>query len=482
MNPPRNIILIVDDEPRGRELLEALLTPLGYQLEFAADGKEAYQQTVKHQPDLVLLDVMMPEMDGFEVCRRVRATPGVAEVPIVMVTALDDRDSRLAAIQAGADDFITKPIDRIEVRARVQSITRLNRFRRLMAERSKFEHIAEHSPDGYCLIKGTSELVYANPQARRYLELAPEMPLAGQFFRVQAQKHYRLEPESGWASWPSDATERTLLYLVRPETKGEAPLWLQVDEQLLPGGADRLVRIHDVTGKISQQRDVWNFHKMLSHKLRTPLNGLAGSLEVLANPNDPLPSADVVELAQAALDSANRLDQQIRDILKFIQAPAIARLGGNAEVAVLPAKVEQIRLNLSIREVTVQIPAELARERLLISSTALDTVLMELLENSQKFHPRLSPKVVVTVGRHADGRLSLQVADDGLTLSPEQLAHVWTPYYQAEKLFTGEVRGMGLGLAMVASLVWENGGSCRMFNQPAGPGVVVELLLPLVQS
>ena len=69
-------------------------------------------------------------------------------------------------------------------------------------------------------------------------------------------------------------------------------------------------------------------------------------------------------------------------------------------------------------------------------------------------------------------------ADDGLTLSPEQLAHVWTPYYQAEKLFTGEVRGMGLGLAMVASLVWENGGSCRMFNRPNGPGVIVELLLP----
>ena len=133
MNPSRNIILIVDDEPRGRELLEALLTPLGLQLEFAADGREAYEQTVKHQPDLVLLDVMMPELDGFEVCRRIRATPSVAEVPIVMVTALDDRDSRLAAIQAGADDFLTKPIDRIEVRARVQSILRLNRYRRLLA-------------------------------------------------------------------------------------------------------------------------------------------------------------------------------------------------------------------------------------------------------------------------------------------------------------------------------------------------------------
>ena len=481
MNPPRSTILIVDDEPRGRELLEALLTPLGYQLEFAADGLEAYNQTVKHQPDLVLLDVMMPELDGFEVCRRIRATPGIAEVPIVMVTALDDRDSRLAAIQAGADDFLTKPIDRLEVRARVQSVTRLNRYRRLLAERSKFERIAELSPDGYCLIRATTEVAYANPQARRFLEPAPDAPLAGQFFRVLAQKHYRLEPESGWAEWPTDAAERSLLYLVRPETKGDAPMWLQVDELPLPGGTDRLVRIHNVTGLLNRQRDVWNFHKMLSHKLRTPLNGLSGSLEVLADAGSPLPAAEVVELAQAALDSANRIGQQVHDILKFIQAPALGRLAGHAEVSVLPAKVEQIRQSLLLRDVLTVVPPELARARFCLSGTALDTALMELLENAQKFHPRLSPRVTVTLGRHADGRLSLQVADDGLTLSPEQLAHVWTPYYQAEKLFTGEVRGMGLGLAMVASLVWEAGGSCRMFNRADGPGITVELLLPAAE-
>lgn len=480
MNPARNIILIVDDEPRGRELLEALLAPLGCQLEFAADGMEAYQQTVKHQPDLVLLDVMMPELDGFEVCRRIRSTPGVAEVPIVMVTALDDRDSRLAAIQAGADDFLTKPIDRIEVRARVQSITRLNRYRRLLAERSKFERIAELSPDGYCLMHPDTTLAYVNPQARQYLGLSPEADVAGLHLRPLAQKHYRLEPEAAWFAWPSEPAGRPVLYLVRPETKGEAPFWLQVDELRLPGGgADRLVRIHNVTNLIARQRDVWNFHKMLSHKLRTPLNGLSGSLEVLANADTPLPATEVADLARAALDSANRLDQQVRDILKFMQAPALARLGALAEAGAIPAKVEQIRQNLLLRDLTVTVAAEILRTRLRLTITALDTVLMELLENCQKFHPRLSPRVTVELAPAPDGRVALRVTDDGLTLTPEQLAHVWTPYYQAEKLFTGEVRGMGLGLAMVASLIWENGGSCRMSNRADGPGVSVELLIPI---
>ncbi len=82
---------------------------------------------------------MMPEMDGFEVCRRLRADPMLAEVPIILVTALDDRDSRLEGLEAGADDFVSKPFDRAELRARIRAIARLNRYRHLVAERAKFE-------------------------------------------------------------------------------------------------------------------------------------------------------------------------------------------------------------------------------------------------------------------------------------------------------------------------------------------------------
>src|SRR5690349_1524014 len=117
-------ILIVDDEPSGRETLAALLHTQGYNLAFAADGRGALTQAAALNPDLILLDVMMPEMDGFEVCRQLRGTPGLAEVPIMLITALDDRDSRLLGIEAGADDFISKPFDRVELRSRIRAITR----------------------------------------------------------------------------------------------------------------------------------------------------------------------------------------------------------------------------------------------------------------------------------------------------------------------------------------------------------------------
>ena len=139
MDDMRNTILIVDDEPAGRETLESILEPEGYYLVLAENGYQAIEQAKAIQPDVILLDVMMPGMNGFEVCRRIRSEKGLAEVPILFLTALDDRQSLLNGLEAGADDFISKPFDRYELRARLLGITRLNRYRKLMVERKNLE-------------------------------------------------------------------------------------------------------------------------------------------------------------------------------------------------------------------------------------------------------------------------------------------------------------------------------------------------------
>ena len=156
-------ILIVDDEPIGREIMARLLDKQGYELLLASNGTEALVQVKKLIPDLILLDVMMPEMDGFEVCERLRKDPLLAEVPVIMVTALDDRASRLRGIKVGADDFISKPFDRLELRARVRTITQLNRYRRLLEERSKLERLIELSPDGILVVNEDRVILLHNP-------------------------------------------------------------------------------------------------------------------------------------------------------------------------------------------------------------------------------------------------------------------------------------------------------------------------------
>lgn len=138
-----SIVFIVDDEPTSRETLVAMLEGENYELQLAKDGIQALQMLEQLQPDLILLDIMMPGMDGFEVCRRIRSTPPLAEVPIIMLTALDDRDSLLRGIESGADDFLSKPVDRRELTARVHTITRLNRYRTLMEQRENIQRMAE---------------------------------------------------------------------------------------------------------------------------------------------------------------------------------------------------------------------------------------------------------------------------------------------------------------------------------------------------
>ena len=118
-------ILIVDDESQNCRLLEALLVPEGYDTRTAASGEDALVSIAEDPPDLILLDVMMPGLDGRQVAKALKTDPATANIPIIMVTAQTDREARLAGLEAGAEDFLTKPVDRAELWLRVRNLLRL---------------------------------------------------------------------------------------------------------------------------------------------------------------------------------------------------------------------------------------------------------------------------------------------------------------------------------------------------------------------
>jgi PAS domain S-box-containing protein/putative nucleotidyltransferase with HDIG domain len=179
----KSTILIVDDDAIGRDTLAALLDNQNYRLAQASGGAAGLELAASLMPDVMLLDVMMPEIDGFEVCRRIRMTPALADIVVIIITALDDRNSRLRGIEAGADDFITKPFDRIELRARLQAITRLNRGHRLALERAKFERVVDLSPNGIMIVDAAGNICLANPAMSQMLGATTSAELIGRAFR-----------------------------------------------------------------------------------------------------------------------------------------------------------------------------------------------------------------------------------------------------------------------------------------------------------
>jgi putative two-component system response regulator len=130
-------ILVVDDEERNVKLLKTLLNAEGYATLAANNGNDALTIAAAEKPDLILLDVMMPGMDGFEVVAQLKADQRTRTVPVIMVTALDDRESKLHALEAGAEEFLSKPIDRADLRVRVRNLLRLKQYGDLLANHNK---------------------------------------------------------------------------------------------------------------------------------------------------------------------------------------------------------------------------------------------------------------------------------------------------------------------------------------------------------
>ena len=123
-----NKILIVDDEPMNIKVISFILENYGYLYEAATNGIEALEKTKSFSPDLICLDVMMPEMNGYETCRRLKENPSTSHIPVVMVTALGDKESRIKGIEAGANDFLTKPVDTLELMVRIKNLLKIKEF------------------------------------------------------------------------------------------------------------------------------------------------------------------------------------------------------------------------------------------------------------------------------------------------------------------------------------------------------------------
>ncbi|MCG8695763.1 MAG: PleD family two-component system response regulator [Minwuiales bacterium] len=181
-------VLVVDDVLPNVKLLEAKLASEYYDVLTASDGPQALERIKQETPDIVLLDVMMPGMDGFEVCRRIKADPDVAHIPVVMITALSEPSDRVTGLEAGADDFLTKPVNDVALFARVRSLVRL----KLMMDELR---LREQTGNQFGVVESTTEAtVEVGPDAR--VLVIEDNAADAQHIRTTLDGHYQVAHEA----------------------------------------------------------------------------------------------------------------------------------------------------------------------------------------------------------------------------------------------------------------------------------------------
>jgi PAS domain S-box-containing protein len=489
---PKPQVLIVEDDARGREVLAALLARSDCGLLFADDGHEALVLAARALPDLVLLDVMLPDLDGFEVCRRMRADLRLAEVPIVLVTALDDRDSRLKGFEAGADDFLTKPFDRLELLARVRSVLRLNRFRRLVREREKFAELFNFSPDGLVVTGLDGAVLLANPTIHGLLGASDTVQPPVRMADMVAPE--RREEFAAWLATVSGAagdhryleTEFTTLQKKTFPVELSARRFQWVDQPAIQIHARNVSDEKLLEAKFLRAQRLESIGTLaggIAHDLNNVLTPILASLRFLKDDLKGHPSRRWVELMET---SAMRGSGIIQQILAFTRGA-----GGLHE----PLQIKYVfeELQRFIRETfpsTIELRMAVARDTGMIraDATQIQQVLMNLSVNARDAMADGGVLKIEASNRRIDAILSAQlpgtasgdyvqitVSDTGCGMSPEVKEQIFEAFFTTKPVG----KGTGLGLSTVRSIVESHGGFVSV-ESDVGCGTSFTLLLPAV--
>ena len=273
-------ILCVDDDSNNLALLEALLAPRGYETIFAESGQAALEKAAAEPPDLILLDIMMPKMSGLEVLEKLRADEKTRAIPVVMVTALKETEDKIKALEAGCDDFISKPFDKVELLARVKSILKISYYLRQLEEKEKFKAVVDKISDGIAICSPDYLIKDSNSAILKYLNIADtaNVNLVETLF-----KNYSISINKEALMDPTIAHKK--FDVVRDETETTEALYLETNLDAIKNSAGELLSIvfilRDVTVARREEFLKQDSLALISHQLSTPLGVISGNISLL---------------------------------------------------------------------------------------------------------------------------------------------------------------------------------------------------------
>jgi DNA-binding response OmpR family regulator len=443
-------ILIVDDNPNNLEVLSETLMRAGFQVAVAIDGETAIEQIEYHRPELILLDIMMPGIDGFETCRRIKENSATADIPIIFMTALSDTQHKVQGFTLGAVDYITKPFQQEEVIARVRVQLQLRNLTRTMEEQNKIlkHEISQRETAENSLIKLNQELEQRVEERTTKLLKTLQQLRQTQVRLVQQKEELEIRVQERTAE-----LARTITEAEKARTEAE---------------------------KANQSKST--FLANMSHELRTPMNAIIGYSEMLMEEAEDLGQEDFLPDLHKIHGAARHLLSLINDILDLSKIEA-GRMELYPEQFKVCNLIEDVVATIhplvekNANHLKIDLPDNLGTMH--TDLTKVRQSLFNLLSNASKFTENgtiaLKVEQYLNAGQHW---ISFQVKDTGIGMTPEQLGRLFQAFTQADASTTRKYGGTGLGLAITKRFCQMMGGDIFVESQ-FGKGSTFTIHLPV---
>lgn len=498
-------VIVVEDDANCQDIMCQLLSRMDCEVLTFADGTAALEYLAEcvldpaksepgrpyGLPDLILLDVMLPGVDGFEVCRRIRQHETLREVPTILVTALNDRNTRLNGFRAGADDFLTKPVDTEELRLRVRNIARLNRFRRLVAERERVAQISELAPDGILILGTDYNIKYLNLAARSLLREDLSAPAGNRQLRellhpLHWDQTLRVLQEA-WDGSPGATICNTELV----DAQGDSvPVELNIRRVEWEFNACLQIHLHDLRERRRLETQLLRLQRLeavgsmaagIAHDFGNLLTPMVAGADILLKAVEGKPEQ---RLLQSTLDAAARGAKLVENLLAFTRG-----LDGTSQVVSLKYMVEEMRVILrGTSGPGVEFRTQVSRPApaVIADPTEIHQLVMNLCVNALDAMPEGGTLELKVSQQHLDEMAAAQypgahpgdwacisVSDTGCGMAPDQLARIFEPFYTTKPVG----QGTGLGLFTVRNILRKHNGAIRVLSEQ-GRGTTFEVLFP----